>query len=55
MPAILDPIWRGEEPPTADNLKAMLVPYPTARMTCWPVSKRVGNVKNNDPTLVEPI
>jgi len=24
-------------------------------MTCWPVSKRVGNVKNNDPSLVEPI
>jgi len=24
-------------------------------MTCWPVSARVGNVKNNDPTLIEPI
>jgi hypothetical protein len=24
-------------------------------MTCWPVSPRVGNVKNNDPTLIEPI
>jgi hypothetical protein len=24
-------------------------------MVCWPVSKRVGNVKNNDPSLVEPI
>jgi hypothetical protein len=25
-------------------------------MTCWPVSARVGNVKNNDPSLlVEPI
>jgi len=24
-------------------------------MTCWPVSARVGNVKNNDPNLVEPI
>jgi len=22
-------------------------------MTCWPVSARVGNVKNNDPTLIE--
>jgi len=24
-------------------------------MTCWPVSTRVGNVKNNDPSLIEPI
>jgi hypothetical protein len=23
-------------------------------MTCWPVSTRVGNVKNNDPSLIEP-
>jgi len=21
---------------------------------CWPVSARVGNVKNNGPTLIEP-
>jgi len=24
-------------------------------MMCWPVSARVGNVKNNDPSLIEPI
>jgi hypothetical protein len=24
-------------------------------MTCWPVSTRVGNVKNYDPSLIEPI
>ena len=24
-------------------------------MTCWPVSTRVGNVNNNDPSLIEPI
>jgi len=24
-------------------------------MVCWPVSTRVGNVKNNDPSLIEPI
>ena len=22
---------------------------------CWPVSVRVGNVKNNDPSLIEPV
>ena len=24
-------------------------------MICWPVSPRVGNVKNNDASLIEPI
>jgi hypothetical protein len=24
-------------------------------MTCWPVSACVGNVKNNDASLIEPI
>jgi hypothetical protein len=24
-------------------------------MVCWPVSARVGNVKNNDASLIEPI
>jgi putative SOS response-associated peptidase YedK len=49
------PLWLGEEPGKPDELKAMLVPYPSAGMTCWPVSKRVGNVKNNEPSLIEPI
>ena len=59
MPVILDPSswpnWLGEELAAADDLKAMLVPYPAAGMTCWPVSKRVSNVKNNDPSLVYPV
>jgi hypothetical protein len=37
------------------RLKALLAPYPSEGMTCWPVSPRVGNVKNNDPSLVEPV
>ena len=24
-------------------------------MTCWPVSTRIGNVKINDPSLIEPV
>jgi putative SOS response-associated peptidase YedK len=39
----------------ASPLKALLEPYPSERMTCWPVSARVGNVKNNDPSLIETI
>jgi putative SOS response-associated peptidase YedK len=36
-------------------LKALLAPFPSDEMTCWPVSARVGNVKNNDPSLIERI
>ena len=59
MPVVLGPEtwpqWLGEEPADARQLKAMLVPCPSEAMTCWPVSARVGNVKNNDPTLIEAV
>ena len=59
MPVVLGagawPVWLGEEPAEPRELKAMLAPYPSEAMTCWPVSARVGNVKNNDPGLIEPI
>jgi putative SOS response-associated peptidase YedK len=49
------PAWLGEEPAEPAELKALLAPFPTEEMTCWPVSTRVGNVKNDDPSLIEPI
>ena len=59
MPVVLTPEawpeWLGEEPADEAHLKALLAPYPADGMVCWPVSPRVGNVKNNDPGLVEPI
>jgi putative SOS response-associated peptidase YedK len=38
-----------------ETLKSLLVPYPADDMEMWPVNRRVGNVKNNDPSLSEPI
>jgi putative SOS response-associated peptidase YedK len=59
MPAILAPEawpeWLGEEPADAARLKSLLAPYPSDAMICWPVSARVGNVRNNDPSLMEPV
>ena len=59
MPVILAPDawpeWLGEEPADEPHLKALLAPYPSDDMMCWPVSTRVGNVKNNDASLIEPI
>jgi putative SOS response-associated peptidase YedK len=59
MPAVLKPEawphWLGEQPAQLPQLKALLAPYPSEGMVCWPVSPRVGNVKNTDPSLVEPV
>jgi putative SOS response-associated peptidase YedK len=59
MPAVLKrevwSLWLGEEPADQDELKALLTPFPSEEMTCWPVSSRVGNVRNNDASLIEPI
>jgi len=59
MPVILPKdtwsTWLGEsEVAEPDQLKSMLVPY-SGEMVAWPVSARVGNVKNNDPSLIKPI
>jgi putative SOS response-associated peptidase YedK len=59
MPVILSPhdwpLWLGELPADLDRLKTLLVPYPANDMVIWPVDRRVGNVKNNDPSLIEPL
>jgi putative SOS response-associated peptidase YedK len=59
MPAVLKPeawsVWLGEQPADVPQLKALLAPYPSEEMTSWPVSARVGNVKNNDASLIDPL
>ena len=59
MPVVLKPqawpLWLGEQPADVPQLKSLLAPYPSDEMTCWPVSPRVGSVKNNDPSLIEPL
>jgi putative SOS response-associated peptidase YedK len=53
-------LWLGEHRPgeslaTEPELKAMLKPYPGDAMTFWPVDRRVGNVRNNNPDLFAPL
>jgi putative SOS response-associated peptidase YedK len=59
LPVVLKPAawpaWLGEESADAPQLKALLTPYLSDKMVAWPVSRRIGNVKNNDPSLIEPI
>jgi putative SOS response-associated peptidase YedK len=49
------PVWLGEEAADPPELKSLLAPLPSEEMICWPVSARVGNVKNNDPSRIERI
>jgi putative SOS response-associated peptidase YedK len=60
MPVILPPAvwptWLGEEEVDSDAaLKTLLAPYPAEDVKMWPVSQRVGNVRNNDASLIEPL
>jgi putative SOS response-associated peptidase YedK len=48
------PAWLVEGPADPRQLKALLVRFPSG-VTCRPVSPRVGSVKNNDPSLIEPV
>jgi putative SOS response-associated peptidase YedK len=59
MPVILDLAfgqggWERNRP-TPARLKILLAAYPAKEMACWPVSTRVGNVKNNNASLIEPV
>jgi putative SOS response-associated peptidase YedK len=33
----------------------LLRPYPAEEMKAWKVGKAVGNTRNNDPSLIEPL
>jgi putative SOS response-associated peptidase YedK len=56
MPVILEPRdyprWLDAGDPARPPID-LLRPYPAEKMTAWPVSDRVGNVRNNDPELLE--
>ncbi|MGE5539063.1 MAG: SOS response-associated peptidase [Gemmatimonas sp.] len=58
MPVILPPDayarWLGEEPADARALATLLKPYPAEAMESFTVSERVGNVRNDDASLLEP-
>jgi putative SOS response-associated peptidase YedK len=59
MPAILDPAdyeqWLGERAASNSALQAMLKPFPAKQMECFKIGKRIGNVKYDEPGLVNPV
>jgi putative SOS response-associated peptidase YedK len=59
MPAILEPEdysrWLGEQPASNDELQSMLKPFPAEHMECFRIGPRIGNVKFDEPSLIEPV
>ena len=58
MPVIIAPndYKRWMEPGEPAHLPVdLLRPYSAEEMAAWPVSARVGNIRNNDPALVDPV
>lgn len=47
-------VWLSEDISPAEALQ-MIIPYPDEEMQAYRVSDRVGNVKINDPGLIEPV
>jgi putative SOS response-associated peptidase YedK len=59
MPVILDPatfdLWLDPANEDTEELLALLRPPPAGTVVHHPVGSRIGNVRNNDPALVEPV
>jgi putative SOS response-associated peptidase YedK len=59
MPVILPraawPTWLGEDEVGPAALLALLQPYPAELMRTYKIGPRVGNVRNDEPTLLAPL
>ena len=56
MPVILEPAdWRAWLGEVEGDPAALLHPSPPGTLRTWPVGRRVGDPKNNDPELLEPV
>jgi putative SOS response-associated peptidase YedK len=59
MPVIPAPAdyarWLGEEAASAEDLGALLRPYPAEPMLVYPIGQRIGSVRNEGPELIGPV
>jgi len=59
MPAILrqedENRWLTGDPPTSDEMKRILCPYPDGEMEAYPVSSRVNSPDADDKNLIQPL
>jgi putative SOS response-associated peptidase YedK len=59
MPVILPPeawpVWLGETEASPEELLDLLLPYPAELMRVYPIDSAIGNVRNDEPTLLDPL
>jgi putative SOS response-associated peptidase YedK len=55
LPPVAWPAWLGEEEASPKELFALLQPYPAELMRAYPIGPAVGNVKNDEPRLLDPL
>jgi putative SOS response-associated peptidase YedK len=55
LPRVAWPLWLGEDDASPAALLDLLAPYAAELMRVYPIGPRVGNVKNDDPALLEPL
>lgn len=59
MPVILDPddypAWLGETSLSPEELDGLMKPYPGDLMEAFAIGRAIGNVKLDDPSLMQPI
>ena len=59
MPIIIDPenfdLWLDPAVTDREPIESLLAPYPSERLTFYPVSRRVDNPRNDQPSLIEPV
>jgi putative SOS response-associated peptidase YedK len=59
MPVILDPkdyaLWLDPDAHAANDLKPLLRPCPSDKLSAYPVSRFVNSPKNDDPACIEPL
>jgi len=59
MPVILNPdswdLWLSSKQLSEDERVSLLVPSSRDTLVGWPVNRSVGNVRNDHPSLIEPI
>jgi putative SOS response-associated peptidase YedK len=59
MPMVVERVaygtWLDPAIEDLDRLTGLLVPAAPGRLTAYPVSKEVSNVRNNGPQLIEPV
>ncbi|MDZ7712420.1 MAG: SOS response-associated peptidase family protein [Rhodovibrio sp.] len=58
MPVMLSPdafdAWLDPEA-EVETAKGLLAPYPEGALTAYPISTRVNAVRNDDPSILEPL